>query len=307
MPGQIGIKTEVTPGTAVTPDTFFRYRSEDLRNERQILKPEVITSFLTDEAGVSGGNNISGSFTMPLSNVDIAVLLNHCFGAVNTTGAGPYTHTFTPGSLAGKAFTLQKGVEALDGTVHPFTYAGCKVTSWEITAEVDAIAQMVTNVIGQSETTATALASQSLDAGWVPFSFVQCSLTVGAVSRNYVRSLTLAGDNALEARRRLGSVDAKEGRPTGQRAYTGTISNDFEDLTDYGLFVAGTESALVATFDNGTDSLVITANIQYDGDTPGTGGPGELVEQSLPFTCVRSTDDGSTITAVLINGESSAA
>lgn len=306
MAGQIGLKTETTVGTAVTVDTFFRYSSESIQNQRNIIRPSVITSYLTDEAGVSGGNNISGGWQMPLSNVDLATLLKHCFGAVSTTGAGPYEHTYTPGDLAGVAFTLQKGVEALDGTVHPFTYAGCKVASWEISADVDAIVNMTVDIVGMSETTATALATESLDSSWAPFSFVQASLTVGGSARNYVRSVSLAGDNAIEARRRLGSADAKEPRKTDQRAYTGTISSDFEDLTDYNLFTAGTESALVVTFDNGTQSLEITANIQYDGETPSTGGPGELVEQSLPFTCVRSTNDGSTITAVLTNSESTA-
>jgi len=306
MPGQIGLKTETTVGTIAVADTFFRYTQEDIRNARTILRPQVISSYLTDEAGVSGGNDISGSWQMPLSQVDLATLLKHCFGAVSTTGSGPYVHTFTPGSLSGEAFTLQKGVEALDGTVFPFTYAGTKVASWEITADVDAIVNMTTNVVAMSESVGESLATESLDAAWAPFSFVDASLTVGGSARNNVRSVTLSGDNGLEAYRRIGSADSKEPRNTSQRAYTGTISSDFEDLTDYNLFLAGTESALVVTFSNGTESLEITANIQYDGETPATGGPGETVEQSLPFTCVRSTDDGSTITAVLTNSEATA-
>ena len=44
---------------------------------------------------------------MEFGNTDIAVLCKHLFGAVSTSGAGPYTHTFTPGSLNDDSLTMQ--------------------------------------------------------------------------------------------------------------------------------------------------------------------------------------------------------
>jgi hypothetical protein len=244
--------------------------------------------------------------TTELPNTDIAVFFKHAFGAVSTSGAGPYVHTFTPGDLTGDSLTIQVGRPASTGTVHPFTYAGCKIATWEISASVGDIAMLNFSVLGMTETTATALASASYDSTWEPFVFTEASLTIAGSAAGTVKDLTLSGDNALTLRHRLGSATSKEPLEIGLRTYEGTITTDFDALTHYDLFVAGTEAALVATFDNGTETLVVTCNIQFVGETPELSGF-DLLEQNLPFRMISSTSDAAAITAVLTNSEASAA
>lgn len=73
-------------------------------------------------------------------------------------------------------------------------------------------------------------------------------------------------------------------------------------MTQYDRFLDGDEAALVLTFDNGTESLVATLNVRFDGESPELSGV-ELLEQPIPFVATSSTNDSSAITVVLTNGE----
>ncbi len=86
------------------------------------------------------------------------------------------------------------------------------------------------------------------------------------------------------------------------REYTGTVVSDFEGLTEYNRFLDGDEFALVFKFDDGTNSLTITQNVRYNGDTPTVSDMG-LLDHSLPFKAISGTSDAAAITAVLTNGE----
>lgn len=308
LSGQLGIKSESTFGTAVTVDTFIPIVSEGIKNNIARLVPQgIFAGRRTASRWKAGGSTIGGPITLELYNKPLAALMNHMFGAVDTTGTGPYVHEYTPGDLTGQSFTAQVGVPDEGGTVRAKTYAGCKVASWELACAIGEIPRLTLTVSAKTEVTDTALASASYLTGIEPFAFTEASLTVGGSPLARVRSMTLRGDNGLAVDRHgIGSASVAEQKENGLRQYGGTISSDFESLTAYNRFVNGTEAALVMLFDNGTDDLEITANVRFDGDTPNLTGP-EMIEQPLPFVCTSNTDDPTAITAVLTNGESSAA
>ena len=303
---QIGWKSEVTPGTGVVVDTFQPFVSENIKQNIEYMDTATISARKVLRLTKQGSKMIEGGVSMELPNQDVAVLMKHMFGGVSTAGAGPYVHTYTPASLIGDSLTIQVGIPASAGTVHPFTYSGCKISEWTIAASVGEIAKLDCSVIGMSETTVTALASASYAADWEPFVFTEASVSVAGSSVATVRDVSLTGNNAIERRVRLGSATSVEPLEIGLRSYTGSITSDFDALTLYDLSVAGTETALVLTFDNGTDDLVITCNIQFTRETPEVSGF-DLLSQTLPFRCISATSDAAAITAVLTNGEASAA
>lgn len=307
LAGQFGYKSETTVGTGVTVDKFLPITSESVKANRERLESNgVRAGRLTRQYWKAGKTTINGSIALDLWNLDVGTLLLHCFGAVNTTGTGPYTHTFTPSDLTGKALTIQFGRPDLSGTVRAFTYAGCKVSGWSLSANVGEIASMDLDIVAMSETTATALATASYDTSLEPFVFTEASLTVGG-SALAVKSVEINGDNAnSDERFKIGSGNAQEYLEQDFRSFTGSLVADFEDLTEYNYVVNSTENALVLTFDNGTESLVVTCAVRWDGETPALSGP-ELLEQPLQFTCTSTTSDAAAITAVLINGDASAA
>jgi hypothetical protein len=106
---------------------------------------------LTSDQWSGGDVTVSGSVQHELYNRGLGKIFTAMFGTVVTTGAGPYTHTFTPGDLTGDALTVQVGRPATNGTVYPFTYAGMKVTSWEIACAAGEIATLGMDLVGQRE------------------------------------------------------------------------------------------------------------------------------------------------------------
>lgn len=309
MPGgaeaQIGWVAEVTPGTAVTVTKFLPFRSENIKQNIEYLDTQTLSSRLTLRKTKAGRKSVEGGFTTELPNVTLATLLKAAMGTVNTTGSGPYVHTATPGATTSTALTVQVGRPATDGTVHPFTYAGMKVSEWTIQASVGEIATLEVQFVGMTETTATALATQTISSSWSPFVFTEASLTIGGSASNNVRDFSFTGNNQIEARHRLGSATSKNPLGIGVREYTGTVTTDFDNLTDYNRFVNGTEAALVATFSNGTDTLVGTMNVQFVGETPEVSG-NELLAQNLPYRALSSTSDAAAVTWVLTNTEATA-
>lgn len=304
--GQLGLVTESVVGTIVTPTKFFPIRSENIKQNIEYIDTQTISARHTVRLTRRATQSVEGGFTTELANTTIATLLKHMFGTVTTTGVGPYTHTYVPSDLTGDSMTVQVGRPASTGTVHPFTYAGCKVATWTIAATVGEFATLEVGLIGMSETTATSLATASYDTSWSPFTFRDATLSIAGVSAGTVRDVTLSATNAIERRHRLGLATSLQPLQIGRRDYTGTITTDFDALTHYNLFVNGTEAALVLTFSNGTQSLQGTMNVQFTGETPELSGF-ELLAQPLPFRCISSTSDAAAIQFVLTNSEASAA
>ena len=125
---QIGWKSEVTPGTGVVVDTFQPFVSESIKQNIEYLDTATISARKVLRLTKQGSKMIEGGVSMELPNQDVAVLMKHMFGAVVTTGSSPYVHMYTPADLTGDSLTIQVGRPASSGTVHPFTYAGCKIS-----------------------------------------------------------------------------------------------------------------------------------------------------------------------------------
>lgn len=154
LSAQIGYATESTVGTPVTVTAFVPLLSETLSQDKTRLESAGIIAgrrVLTSNQWNGGNVTVSGSVQHELYNRGLGKLFTAMFGDVTTTGAGPYTHTFTPGSLVGDALTVQVGRPATNGTVYPFTYAGMKVSSWEIACAQGEIATVGLDLVGQRE------------------------------------------------------------------------------------------------------------------------------------------------------------
>lgn len=305
---QFGFADESTYGTLVAPTQFLEFLSESLKLEKERIESQGI------KAGrrvlhrwAPGVQRVTGDVEIELAPEGTGTLLKHMFGGVATTGASdPYSHEFTPGDLNGKSFTCQVGRPDVSGTVQPFTYTGCKIPEWELAFAVNEYLKLKTTIYGADETTAEGLAVASYPATYNPFVFTHGSLTVAGSGVDIIEG-TLAASNALATdRHRIRSTDPanpKEPLENGRREFTGSLTADFESLTQYNRFVSGTEAAMVLTFEQSASrSLVVTMNVRFDGETPSVGGM-ELLEQSLPFKCTSGTSDAAAITAVLKNGD----
>lgn len=307
LSAQFGIKIpESAYGTYTAPDRFFPLVNESMKKQIDPLESNAIIAgarILRSQQWSQGNITCTGDVGLELYDRSVGQLLRACFGAVATAGAGPYTHTFTPGDLMDDYFTMQVGRPDVGGTVRPFSYTGCQVTSWEIACAAGEIATMGLSVIAQNETTAQALASVSYAASIRPMTFMGGALTVGGSSAN-VRKLTIKGDNKLAGDRHFfASQLASQPIEQARRDYGGTFEVEFESLTNYNLFINGTESAVVATFAAGAQTLVFTMNVRFDGETPNVTGM-ETLKFTMPWKCVGASTDAGAVTAVFTTTES---
>jgi hypothetical protein len=304
LAGQFGFISETTTGTPLVVDTFLPFNSESIKSEIERIDSEGIRAGrLITASWKPGSVTVAGTVEMELWNTDIATLFRHMFGAVATaTNGQQWDYTYTPADLTGESLTIQVGKPDIGGTVRPFTYAGCKVGGWTMSAEVGSLVMLSLDIVGMTETNGTALETASYDTDLEPFVFTEASLSIAGATNNTVMSFELTQDTGLTERFRLGSATSLEYLQNAFREFTGTATADFQDLTQYNRFLDGDEAALVLNFDNGSETLVITANVRFDGETPEVSGP-ELLEQPIPFKAVSATNDASAITAVLTNAE----
>lgn len=310
LASQWGFKEETTWGTAVTVDRFVPFKSESLTQEIERLESEAIIAgqrVIRTQQWTAGGITVAGDIETEVFDRSTALLMKHALGANVTAGAGPYTHTATPGSLTGLGLTVQIGKPDTGGTVRPFTYAGCKIASWELSGSAGELAQATFSFVGKSEATATALATASYASGIAPMALTNSSAAVSiAGSGVNCKAWSLSGDNGLNVDRRfIGSQMISEPLEETKRTYEGTVELEFESLTQYARFTGGTETALVITLVSGTASVVATLNVRYDGETPQVGGE-ELLAQNMPFKAIGTTTDASAISIVTTNGDSAA-
>lgn len=302
--GQFGYVSETTVGTLVTVDKFLPVTSPEI--EQDIARHDsqgIRAGRLITAAWKPGSKTIGGTVETELWNTDIATLFRHMFGAVSVaTNGGQWNYTYTPTDLTGKSMTMQVGKPAIDGTRHPFTWGGAKIASWTLTAEVGSLAMLSLDVVAMTETNGVSLAVASYDATLAPFVFTEANLLVAGSTNNVVSSVEITCDNGITERPRLGSDTSREYLQNGFREITGSAKTDFVSLAQYNRFVDGDETALVLNFDNGTERLVITCHVRYDGGAPELTGP-ELLEETVEFKVVHATSDALGITAVLTNAE----
>lgn len=307
---QIGFAAEGTFGTYQTPTRFLELVEESLKLDRSRIESMGIRAGRrVMHRWAPGTQRVEGDFSVELAPQGTGLLLEHAFGGKATSGAGPYTHTFTPGAIDGKSLTIQVGRPDIAGTVRPFSYLGCKITGWEIASAIDEYVSGKFSVYGTHEDRVSALATASYPSGYAPFVFTHGSLTVAAAEIP-VKSFSIKGDNGLLTDRHRHSATTPE-RPrasleSNRREYSGQFVADFESLTQYERYVNGTEAALVITLTQGAGaSLTITCNTRFDGETPNIGGI-EIPELTVPFVCTSGTSDAAAITAVLVNSDATA-
>jgi len=298
---------ETTKNTRATPTVALPFVQENMTGGPEQKKSKALRAGRRMPHKFSAGVKLwGGQFNMELQSESIGKLLRLMFGTVNTTGAGPFTHTYTIGDLP--SGTFQKGIPQADSdTVDPYDYLGGMCRSWSLEVNpANTYVNLMLDLAFYDELLNQTLATPTYAAG-TSLLFTHGSLTV-AGSALCFDTLTLNGDNGLRVAHKVCAADA--GRPTiteqNERVYGGTFTADYEGLTQYQRFVNGTEGALVLAFSAGASaSLTLTGNVRYTGTTPVVTGP-EVVKQPAPFEFMHATADASALAPVLINTDATA-
>lgn len=303
--GQLGLKAEATYGTAVTVDRFYELVSEEITTEFARVPSSGIRSgqlHARSDDWTTGLNRVSGGIDLEMSTKNMALLFRHALGSVSTAGAGPYTHTITPGSKQGLGLTIQVGRPGSAGTVHPFTFEGCKIVAIEVSFELDQPVQVRLEIVGQSQTTATALATASYTASNALLAYTHGAITLGG-SAVKVKSGSWRYETPMNTDRVfLGDDEISEPLENGQRVGSFSLECEFEDLTVYNRVVNGTEAALSLSFTRSTDSITIAGNVRCDSGTPVLDGM-DLLDVTIEGQHIATAADSTAVTVTVVSGE----
>lgn len=299
LAAQIGFVEEVTYGTYLAPTRFLEFVSEGVAQSIERIESEAIragTTLLRSDRWAPGRVGIGGDVELEVATKGFGLLFKHMLGSsvITTPGGGTLTrdHTHVLADLFGKSLTVQVGRPSVAGTVHPFSYSGCKVASWELSNEVDGILKLTLTLDGQVEVTAQALGAASYPANDALLVYTGGAIQVAAGAFD-VKNISISGDNGLDTERyfiRATSPQLKK-EPI-QASFTeisGTMEVEFTDLTAYNRFVNGTVASVTATWTGplieGALNYGVTVTlpaVRFDGETPNVDGP-EILSQSIPF------------------------
>lgn len=247
------------------------------------------------------------------------------FGQANATptqiaSTGIYKSIHQPGSMQTHSFTLQKGVPAIDGTVEPVTYVGCKLSEWDLKVQTGSLAELAFTIDARNELAGNGDSDPlngsvpSLATFGVPtsglgekvFHFRQATLYTGGTPTLTSGVVSLAGETAAgnikdcdikhtfsydAARYFLGSSGFKaEQLENNFRKITGSFNIEWLSTESmYNAFAADTTTSLELTFVGDSVSTsnylldVIIPNIKLDGEPPKVPGPA-VVMQQVTFT-----------------------
>ncbi|GAB3847276.1 hypothetical protein GCM10029963_28440 [Micromonospora andamanensis] len=251
----LGIAEETTYGTAVAPTRFLEMRSETLAGKYERIDSEGYRAgqrvlhkdrFQPNPKGAAGALNLEGM------DAGMGLLFEHAFGAVSSDEpeGGFTTHTFTVGDLKGKSLTVQVGRVDNAGQLHPFTYSGGKIASWELTNAVDGVLQASFEMDFAAEhigagAGAYAVATPTYTAGSQLFTFVGGTVDVAAAPFG-VSEITLSGDNKLAAER-WSTVGKREPLEEENREYSFELKGEFEGLAHAERIAAALAAGTLAT------------------------------------------------------------
>jgi len=237
---------------------------------------------------------------------------------------GAYSAVHVLGSTSGHSFAVQKGVPAVDGgTVEPFTYTGCKVSEWEVAADMGEIAKLTLTIEGRNELAGThkdplnssvpTLQAYTAPLGgvfyWVGGSIYYggtastsggvTSMTSPTLAANLKGPLSFKLTRPLDLERYAPDVAPYRNEPlqNGLATPSGAFTAEFLSAeTYYNAYAADTATAVELQFTTipigtGADIAtfsVLVPNVRLEGESPKITGP-EVLTQTIPWS---GLDDG---------------
>lgn len=276
--------------------------------------------------------SVTGATPMELPERQFNPWLQRMLGSYGQSAAtltedgstGAYSATHALGDLFGHSFTAQKGVPAVDGTAVPYTYTGCKLQSWEISAALSAIAKFTPTIEGRNELAGSwkdplngsvpSLQAYTAPVTGTVFHWVGASLVYGGTPSTSGGVTTISGGSV--AGNLKGSLSLKCTRPMDLERYspdvapfrnepiqnavtqvTGSFTVEFlSSLTYQAAFDADTPTCLALQFTAepiGTGADVaslefVIPNVRLEGESAKVAGA-DVITQAIPWTAF---DDG---------------
>jgi len=212
------------------------------------------------------------------------------FGTLNTTGAGPYTHTFTTGDdlVSYSMYHEKKGRGTQSDIIEVAT--GCKTNEFKLSCQEGGYLEAENGLIAKDKATTTQKVFTSSTT--TPFRFADIvggKVTVDGndlkiTSYEYTRTNNLSDEQEGELIYEPCPMELTEALSLGFK---------LQGTSARAPFIAGTEVPVVIAWTRGSDTLTMTHQVVFKEHPEPTGVEGEIE--------VSATADVRTTTAVLVD------
>lgn len=276
--GKIGFGAQ-TDWAVATASTIFFNATESLEEERGRLREEFQFGSRSKPAADQGRLRITGGVEgIHVRPNYVGHMLRAAIGNPVTSGAGPYTHVFTP--TAAK-FSPLLALPPYTATIHKgddvYVHTGGQMNSFTLEQPNDEALSLDTDWIFRDVTPGGPVETLALEAG-SRFLFDHLSITRDGTPFPYVEDFSFSLENALETEevfdqsRIISAVDFGE-----QSTINVEMTITFRDSTVYNDFRNNTAVAWVFTWQNGPNALVIDLpRLNIESFSAPIEGPGRL-------------------------------
>jgi hypothetical protein len=295
---------ESTYGTAATLTRAYEGKADTFKRSQEFLSSVGFRGGMhaqMSQRSVPINMGGEGSLEVDVTPVGFGLLFQSMLGSSSVTAlaAPAQKHTFLSTS-AGPTDSWTVQVQRIDatGTQRNFTHLGSTMTGWSLEQEVDSLLTAKFDFDFQDVSTATAAGTPAYATDVLPYAWTQSAATWNGNAVD-LTSWSLEADLGFKTDRRFlrGSELKKQPVRASVPTYEGNAAMEFESLTQYNAFVAGTVAPLVVTWTGATitgavkyELKVTLAAVQFQGDSPEVS-LDEMPTQSLPYKVLYNGTD----------------
>lgn len=287
-----------------TPDVkILPFARESVQLTRDLISSNTLRATRNSARPVLGNKIIKGSIHLELQ-ANIGTWFKAALGSVNTTGTGPYTHTFKIGELP--SLLIEK---AFTDTGEYYKYNGCLINKMNLNVKPEGFQELVFDIVAAKETISTfPFDSTPTELSFVPFTGFEAAIEEGGSPILIVTEFNLTLENNLNYEYVIGGGGEIYSLRAGKAKVSGNIRVLYENKTLYEKAKNSTDSSLKVKFIRGTGTgsegneylEIYIPKLKYLPATPiADGDKGILIE--LPFEGFTDSIDESSIVITLKN------
>lgn len=293
------IAKETTYGTAVTPSRGYEGKSDTFIRAQEVLTSTGFRAGIQAERSARRSQvNMGGEGTLEIEILKngFGLLLQGLLGSISGPTQQGATTAYkstaqTTSADPDDSYTIQVRRPDMGGTTRIFDHLGSVITGWNISGEVGGLAMASINFDFRDVDSAGTAGSPTYPAG-APFDWTECVVSVNGANTD-VMSFSIDADLGLKTDRRFLRGDALKKQPCRATLpqFSGQLEMEFEDLTEYNLYTAGTIVPIIITFTGDTiaspysEELKITMEAcQFNAPASPQMNLTDTPVQSLPFS-----------------------
>lgn len=288
---------ESTYGTFVSVPRAYEAKADPWKRKVDFIASEGMRAgmqTLRSDRSRAINMGAEGGVEVDFLNKGMGLILRDLFGS--TTGPTlisgvtfEQVHSTTKdGPLTSASVQLLKPL--VDGSTEDFTYLGCVAKGFELSCEVGSYLKLKADFDARDERTDVTPGTPTYPATASPFDWTMADFTINAAAVDF-KKWSVKGDYGMNTDRRFLKTGGLKKIPRVAKVpeYTGELEGEFESLTHYNRFIAGTVVPAAFVFTGGLieagQNFKVTvdlAAIQYSGETPEVS-LSELPKQMVPF------------------------